>query len=195
MSQRVDLDRCSEVLDRLDAWIDGDLDATEADGIATHVDCCNSCQIAKREAEELISALRSLPEFEIPERMLQSVRGRAAQGFVSRLGEALRGSILRPMPALAAAATVVLAFVVLFPWRSPTVPEYADHEITRAAEETKLALAYVGGVARRAEIRVTERVLEEGVAAQTVRGISRSMKIIGGAATAAADMPATPLPH
>lgn len=195
MSQRADFDRCSEVLDRLDAWIDGDLDEPEAAGIAAHVDRCHPCQTAKREAEELISALRSLPEFEIPDRVLQSVHDRATPGLVSRLGEALRGSILRPVPALAAVATVILAIAVLSPWRSLTTPEYTDHEITRAAEETRLALALVGSVARRGEASIADKVLRDGVAAETVRGINRSLQIIGGAAAAAADMPATPLPH
>jgi anti-sigma factor RsiW len=195
MSQRADLDRCSEVLDRLDAWIDGDIDTSEADAIAAHVDCCQSCQTAKRDAEELIIALRSLPEFDIPDRVVRSARNRATPSLVSRAGEAWRGSIFRPMPALAAVATVVLLVVVFSPWRGPTTPQLVDHEITRATEETKLALALVGSVTRKAELSVAESILEDGVAAQTVRGINRSLQIIGGAATAAAGVPATPLPH
>jgi anti-sigma factor RsiW len=195
MSQHADVDRCSEVLDRLDAWIEGDLDTSEAAEFAAHVDCCRSCQIAKGDAEELISALRSLPEFDIPERVVQAARDRATTGLANRLGEAWRGSIIRPMPALAAVATIVLLVVVLSPWPGPTTQQPVDYEIRRATEETKLALALVENVARRAQLSVAESILENGVAAQTVRGINRSLQIIGGAATAATAVPATPQPH
>jgi anti-sigma factor RsiW len=195
MSQRADLDRCSAVLGRLDVWIDGDLDTTEAAQIAAHVESCPSCQAARRDAEELITALRSLPEFEIPERVVQSARDRAALGLVSRVREAWRGSNFRPMPVLAAVATVVLLVVVFSPWRGPSAPHLVDQEITRATEETKMALALVGSVTRKAELSIAESILEDGVAAQTVRGINRSLQIIGGAATAAAAVPATPRPH
>jgi hypothetical protein len=195
MSQRADLENCSEVRDRIEAWLDGDLDALEAANLAAHVDLCPSCQIAKREAEELISALRSLPEYGIPERVIQGVRDRTVRGPFFRLQEALQGVVLRPVPALAAVAAIVLMVVVLAPWRIPSSSQYTDHEITRAAKETKLALALVGSAARRAEASLADKVLREGVAAETVRGIDRSLKIIGGAASAAADLPATPRPH
>jgi anti-sigma factor RsiW len=195
MSQHADLDRCSDVLDRLEAWVDGDLDVAEAAEVTEHVGRCHSCRAAKREAEELVGALRSLPEYEIPDRVLRGVRARTASRPLSRLQDALRGSLFRPVPALAAAAAVVLMVVVLLPWRSPSTPEIAELEITRATEETKLALALVGSVARRGEARIAGKILGEGVAAETVRGINRSLQIIGGAVAAKADLPATPLPH
>jgi hypothetical protein len=98
---------------------------------------------------------------------------------------------------LAAAAAVVLVVVVFGPWQSPSSSDYGESEIARAAEETRLAIALVGSVARRGEASLADKVLRDGVAIETVRGINRSLQIIGEAAAsaAAADVPATPLTH
>lgn len=194
MSQRAELERCRAVLDRIEAWIDGDLDGRDVEWITAHVGECSSCRTAKREAEEMVSALRSLPDFEIPEQLIQRVRDRARPGPASRFVEVLRRPMLSPLPALATAAAVALVVAVLSPWRGPNPPQFPDHEVVRAAEETRLAVALVGSVVRRGELSVTDRILKDSSAVHTVRGVHRSLQIIGGAAAAAADLPATPLP-
>jgi hypothetical protein len=56
--------------------------------------------------------------------------------------------------------------------------------VARAAEETKLALAYVSSITRRAEFQARRKVFEDGTVSATVRGISRSLDWTGGAAGA-----------
>ena len=195
MSQRAENQRCHDTLERIEAWIDGDLDPIEAVAVESHVERCASCQAARREAQEVVSELRSLPEFPVPERVLQTVVEEARPNVWDRLADALGGSIFRPLPALAALAAFVFAIFFVAPWRGTDGPEYSKQEVDRVAAETKLALAYVGSVARRVEMRVKERVLDDGVTGETVRGVNRSLKFIGEAAAAPAGLPATPLPH
>ncbi len=189
------MSQCADVLERLDAWIDGDLDDAEAAAVKAHVDQCESCQAEQQLAETVVAELRALPEFDVPERVLQTVRKKTLSTFAERLRAFFDDLVSRPVPALAAAAAVVLIFLVLSPWSRPTEPQYTDQEVARAAAETRLALAYVGSIAQRAELRVKERVLDQGAAAQTVRGVRRSLHVIGEAGAATADLPATPRPQ
>jgi anti-sigma factor RsiW len=189
------MSQCADVLERLDAWIDGDLDDAEAAAVKAHVDQCESCQAEQQLAETVVAELRALPEFDVPERVLQTVRKKTLSTFAERLRAFFDDLVSRPVPALAVVAAVVLVFLVLSPWSRPTEPEYTDQEVARAAAETRLALAYVGRIAQRAELRVKERVLDQGAAAQTVRGVRRSLHVIGEAGAATADLPATPRPQ
>ena len=195
MSQHAEPDRCAQVLELLEAWIDGDLDEAEAAAVKAHVDQCESCRAEQQLAEAVVVELRALPEFDLPERVLQAVREKTRPTLAQRLRSFFDDLVSRPVPALAAVAAVVLVVLVLSPSPRPTEPEYTDQEVARAVAETRLALAYVGSIAQRAELLVKERVLNEGAAAQTVRGVRRSLRVIGDAGVATADLPATPRPQ
>ena len=194
MSQRVDPDRCAEILDRLDAWIDGDLEESEAAAMQAHVDGCESCRRERQQAEEVVAELRAMPEFDVPQRVLQAVHRRTRPRAMDRIHSVFEGAVRRPLPAVAALAAIVLMVVLVSPWRGQQGPQYSDEEIMRAAAETKLALAYVGSIARRAELRVKESVLDERVATKTMRSVRRSLQILGEAGSATVDPPATPQP-
>ena len=195
MSPHAEPDRCAQVLELLEAWIDGDLDEAEAAAVKAHVDQCESCRAEQQLAEAVVVELRALPEFDLPERVLQAVREKTRPTLAQRLRSFFDDLVSRPVPALAAVAAVVLVVLVLSPSPRPTEPEYTDQEVARAVAETRLALAYVGSIAQRAELRVKERVLNEGAAAQTVRGVRRSLRVITDAGVATADLPATPRPQ
>lgn len=195
MSPRADLEMCSDVLEGIEAWIDGELGAEEAARFEAHIAQCASCRTEKSEAEDLVMGLRSLPEFDVPTRVLHSVPGFARPPMWARFGATTTTSMRRPAAAAAAIAVAMLAIVLVSQWRGPSTPKYSDQEIERAALEAQLALAYVGDAVQRAELSVKEKILEDGTVIRTVRGFSRSMRIIGEAASAAAELPATPLPQ
>ena len=192
MSQQAESDRCAHVLDLLEAWIDGDLDDADAAAVRAHVEQCESCQTEQKLAETVVAELRALPEFDVPEKVLQTVRKRTRLTFAERLEIFVEPFKPRRVPALAAVAAVVVLVVVLSPWRRPPEVQYTDQEVARAVAETRVALACVANIAQRAELRVKEKVLKEGAAAQTVSGVRRSLRVIGEAGAATADLPATP---
>ncbi len=195
MSPYVEGECCADILERLDAWIDGDLDAAEAAAVKEHVDHCDSCQAERQLAEAVVAELRSMPEFDVPQRVVQRIRGKTRPTLIDRSRIFVEDHRIRPAPAFAVAAAVVLLVLVVSPWRQPTEPQYTDREVARAVAETRFALAYVGSVAQRAELRVKERVLNQGAAGKTVRGVRRSLQVIGEAGAATADLPVTPRPQ
>jgi len=184
MSRCVESFSCAEVHDRLDAWIDGDLDTAEADAFETHVEHCAVCDMERRLAEEIRTELSGFPEFDPPDRVLSAVRGATAPSVGERARGLMDGLIMRPAPAIAALALVAVLLVAVLPMRRSGIPQYTDKEVARAAEETKLALAYVSSATRRAESEVRRKIFEDGAVAATVRGISRSLEWTGSAAVA-----------
>jgi len=195
MSQFADLGSCAVVLERLDAWIDGDLDDAEAAAVKEHVDRCESCMAEQQLAMAVVAELRSMPEFDVPARVMQAVKRETRPTLVERFRAFLEDHRIHPVPAFAVISAVILIVLVVPPWRPPAEPQYTDQEVARAVAETRLALAYVGSIAQRAELRVKERILDEGAAAQTVRGVRRSLHLIGEVGAATADQPATPRPQ
>jgi len=192
MSQHAESDRCAHVLDLLEVWIDGDLDDAEAAAVKEHVDRCESCMAEQQLAMAVVAELRSMPEFDVPARVMQAVKRETRPTLVERFRAFLEDHRIHPVPAFAVISALILIVLVVPQWRPPAERQYTDQEVARAVAETRLALAYVGSVAQRAELRIKERVFNEGVAAQTLRGVRRSLQVIGEAGAATADPLATP---
>ena len=153
--------------------------------LEAHVERCPECEAERRLADEIRAGLRGLPEFDVPDRVIKAVRDQTTPTIGERARGLLDAVFARPVPAMAAVAAIVLFMLAVVPWRqSETPPRYTAEEVERAAEETKLALAYVSSITRRAELQVRRRVFEDGAVSATVRGISRSLDWTGTAAGA-----------
>ena len=185
MSRPVDV-TCADVLDRIEAWIDGDLEAGEAGVLEAHVERCAACNEERRLADEIHAGLRGLPEFDLPDRVIKAVRDETTPTIGERARGLLDAIVSRPVPAVAAVAAIVLFMLAVVPWRqSETPPRYSAEEVERAAEETKLALTYVGAIARYAERQARHKVLSDEAVSGTLRDISRSIEWTGAAVSSA----------
>ena len=185
MSRPVDV-TCADVLDRIEAWIDGDLEPKEAGVLEAHVERCPECEAERRLADEIRAGLRGLPELDVPDRVIKAVRDQTAPTIGERARGLLDTIVARPVPAVAAVAAIVLFMFAIGPLRqSETPPRYSAEEVERAAEETKLALAYVGSIARYAERQARHKVLSDDAVSGTLREISRSIKWTGAAVSSA----------
>jgi anti-sigma factor (TIGR02949 family) len=157
---------CADVLELLEAHLDGDLSRDEAAAVSAHIKGCAGCAREEALADAVRAQLRELPEFDTPPRLRAAVRwavGREAPASRRRL---------RPLLAAAAAVTLAIAIGAVWWQRSQTRPSLDDPEIARATAEARYALALVGEVGRRAAI---EELLGERVVSPTVRGIVRSL--------------------
>jgi anti-sigma factor RsiW len=175
---------CAEVRDRLDAWIDGDLEPAEAGVLEVHMECCAACDEERRLADEIRAELRGLPELDPPDRVIKVVRDETARSVGERVRQLMDSVTLRPAPAVAVLAVGVVLMLTVLPMRRSGTPQYTDQEVARAAEETMLALAYVSSVTRRAESQVRRKIFDDGAVAATVHGISRSLEWTGSLAGA-----------
>jgi len=185
MSKPVDV-TCADVLDRIEAWIDGDLEPREAGVLEAHVERCPECEAERRLADEIRAGLRGLPELDLPDRVIEAVRDQTAPTIGERARGLLDTIVARPVPAVAAVAVIVTLMVAVVPWRqSERPPRYSAEEVERATKETKLAMAYVGAIARYAERQARHKVLSDDAVSGTLREISRSIKWTGAAVSSA----------
>jgi anti-sigma factor RsiW len=125
-------------MDRLDAWIDGDLPPSEDAVFETHLFSCEPCAASERRARAIADELRSLPELKPPERLLDAVgditRHQARPAFRGT-PRAHRSWMLAAAALLAAGLSAIIATSI------PPSPDSAD--IDRAALEVRYALGVV----------------------------------------------------
>ncbi|MCU0234763.1 MAG: zf-HC2 domain-containing protein, partial [Thermoanaerobaculales bacterium] len=165
---------CAEVLDRLEALLDAEVDPGAAAELQAHLERCPSCREEWRRAGEIRAALRSLPRFEAPPRVGAALAA-AAAGVCPRRE---RRSLMRARPAMIAAALAAAAALVV--WLAPVLraprPAVSAAEARAAAGEARLALGVLATVAQRTQGRVHERVLGESGLGTTLRSVSRSLR-------------------
>jgi hypothetical protein len=90
---------------------------------------------------------------------------------------------VRPAAAVAAVAAVVLLALAVAPERRAPPPKPTAAEVERVTAETRLALAYLGSAARRAEARLKTRVAGDRAVAATMNGVSSSLRWTRGSDT------------
>lgn len=177
MLQFADRMRCRDVDDQLEALIDGDLDPEPAARVEAHIEGCGRCRAERRRAEEVRAALRGMPAFDAPPSVAGAVEAAIADGTAAREPVLARARTGWGLGAAAVAAAAALVFT-LGPQPRPRPPSPTSAEARQAVDDTRLALAVLAGVTRRAEHRVRTRVLE-GAVGTTVRDVSRSLRWVG----------------
>jgi anti-sigma factor RsiW len=171
-------DRCLWTLDRIDPYIDGDLATEEVAEIERHLADCPECRQELALARAVTSELRSLPELECPQRVVDNAAARVESvdsGFtVRKLLDWFGGrGVPRLRPAMAVMVLVIAAasvFVLSRHEQSPFNPdardaavELTDEEIELAKVDAMLAFAYLGRYSRRTGEIIKKDVLEERV--------------------------------
>ena len=64
---------CNDVADRIDAYMDGELDAADASHVSVHVETCAACRRRLDDREGLRQMLRGLPHYDAPRRVRAAV--------------------------------------------------------------------------------------------------------------------------
>ncbi len=177
---------CHDALDRLEPYVDGDLEPAEAERLERHLASCRSCAAELELARRIQVELRALPQLDCPPEIVERVRregARTAQILPFRSPARPREARL---PFRVAAAAALLAVAVgagaLFvrSQQQPRQPSAA--EVARATQEARYALAYLGKVSRQASLDVRDDVLGRRVVLPAAQSVSHSIGISFGAA-------------
>lgn len=160
--------RCQWTLDRIEPYLDGDIDAAERAAFETHCAGCAGCAREVSLAIRIRRELRSLPVFDAPldviERSSREIA--TASPNVVPLRAARRRRLV--LPALAA-AIIAVAAALWFTNERRQYDGYSVAEIERARAEMALAFGYVD---RYSDGVVREDVIEKRV----VPRIERAMR-------------------
>jgi len=167
-----DLMTCDDALDRIEPFLDGELEAAEADRLRSHLEGCRACAAELALAERIQTELRALPQPDCPPEILERV---------VRTG---RGQVVpfpaRPLRVRIAAAAALLALAVgggslFLHLQSPRDRQPSPEQVAQATREARLALAYLGRATRKAGFDVRDEVLEKRLVIPAARSVSRSL--------------------
>jgi predicted anti-sigma-YlaC factor YlaD len=170
MSQRREENGCDVLRADLEELVDGDLGPEETARLESHLKECPACREDLEMARALKEELTALPQFDAPDRLVEAVLETASRE--SRQTSAL-WFVLRPAPVLALAAALALAIALPLIWREGTTggdtgsteivesTSLADPEVQRAADEARLALAYVSRASRRVGLEIRDGAIVE----------------------------------
>ena len=182
---------CEWVQDRIDLYLDGEAGPDETVALEQHAAACTDCAAEIAFARLLTSELRSLPAHTAPagivERAEAAARAAAASSSPSlgeRVAAFLGGRLARHFdtmmrPAMAAMVLVVVAvgvFVISQRARVPTEHNgYTEAEVAAAAQQARVAFAYVGHYAQRPVQVLRRDVMAERVVPRIERAMTQSL--------------------
>lgn len=170
MSQQLDEMLCEAVLEQLEPFIDGELEAGFADRVRAHLDTCPACAREEAAARLVLTDLRALPQIDLPPEVMNHVRT-VVDGDTTRRHGFARGR--RPMAWLAAAAMAVVAVGAIT--ISSRQSNRTDADALRAAAEVQLALATIGEISQRANRLIQAKVIDHHPIPQSIRGLAHSL--------------------
>jgi len=176
---------CQQVLEHLEAYVDGDLDETRAAAVAAHLEGCAECHADRSLAEDVRRELRALPALDAPPAVLREVFRQVGEERFRPPPFRARRPAWTALARSAVAASVLAAVVAgggIFlsldrATVEPAGPDLAQadpEEVARATEEARLAFAYVAKVSRQAGLEVRED-LGESLAAASTSGLTRAL--------------------
>jgi anti-sigma factor RsiW len=158
---------CEDALDLIEPLLDDELEAPAAERLRNHLEGCPSCSREAAAARQLLTELRSLPEFDPPARVLERLQAATERSTLFSLANHRN----RKMAWLAAAAALVLAVGALTIDRRQ--PDPTDAEALRAAAEVTFAIAYVGAITQRANRAIRNEVIDHRVVPVAARALAR----------------------
>jgi hypothetical protein len=177
---------CAMVTEKLDDFVDGGLEAGEAQAVAEHLARCASCREAETGLRQLLEAARALPRERAPERdlwpaMAAELRPRPHVAWV-------RGGWPRPaaqtLSLLAAAAVVAAASSLLTLWLAGRGPEpqpvQPETGLAPAAFETGLDLAAVEAEYEQAALALRARLdsQKQRLSPETAAVVEKNLAVI-----------------
>ena len=174
---------CPWTLERIDAFLDDELDAVERARVLEHVHRCARCADELALAGRVLAELRSLPAFEAPECVVEAA-ARAANEIAPDPGARVtalprrRGGVRRAIPAVAA-ALVLAATALWFVTRQHDDRDLAragitDAQVKEATAQLALAFGYVDKYSEHAAAIVRDDVIERRVLPRVERAMRKA---------------------
>jgi anti-sigma factor RsiW len=177
MSPSFETDRCADIQQDLEAYLDGGLSTIRVHEIEGHLSDCQACLTQMHLAKEIQNELRALPELDAPAPVIQSIYDQTVRA--EEPGRSLTGWLGRwsqPVWATLAAASLVLVLGLALLNRGTSAPDQPDQAtIAQATAEARFALAQVGFATRKAGLAVRDKALRDQIVLPTQRSLAESL--------------------
>lgn len=173
----VSSDNCTWFLDRVELYVDGELDGKEREAFESHARSCAPCRRELSLAETVLEELKALPQLRCPEDVVDRA---AAAADVGSRGEdsplrrwfgwlgGYRNVSLRPAMAVMLVVIVAVTMFVLrhhdqSPFNGNDRAAYDQKEIELAKIEAEIAFAYIGKYSRRTGEIIRKDIIQDRV--------------------------------
>jgi hypothetical protein len=187
MKRQDNIISCVWVEERIDSYLDSDLDSNDFTRLEDHLGLCAHCQSEVALARSVQDGLHDLPQMACPDevrdrvlehaRAADRVRERAAAGWLSRNvrrylldapGRVRTGVAgLGMRPALTGALAVVIIVVSIIAVRiNRTVEHFSPEQVESAESVLRWTFAYMNEVGRRSGYAARDEVFQASAAAQ-----------------------------
>ena len=170
--------RCAETRERVELYLDGELDAEDLTRIRGHLERCPACAAQIQLAREIQAELRALPELDTPAPVLARILDQTVRGRRSAVDSRWWMSWPRPLwGALAAAGLALVLGLAVFSQRASS-PEPALRNpatLARATAEARYALVKTGLLTAKAGTVLREKALRDRVVVPTRHVLNQAL--------------------
>lgn len=166
MTERHSNRDCEWFDERLEAYLDGDLDRADADRVARHLQDCAACRRELALSERIRESLKSSAQPACPEEVARSLEG------IPEVGPRWK----RALPFAAGIAAALVGLALLWPGAHRS-PEPSAGEIAAARQELGIALGYIAKAGRIASRDVGSVVARNGVMAPIRDGMKLELNL------------------
>ncbi|UCF77683.1 MAG: zf-HC2 domain-containing protein [Candidatus Eiseniibacteriota bacterium] len=159
-------ERCSEMLELLESFLDGDLPSKQEALVREHLRECSACRLQAEAGRGVVNALRTLPEARCSRETLRIIEEVTARKEAR--GKTLEGWRYSPRLSLwkgvvvgAAAMALLLLLYQHFDRRPPSTPEYTSQQALEVRALARDGLVQVVGVINRSQRKAVRGFLRE----------------------------------
>jgi hypothetical protein len=171
-------DNCPWTQERIELYVDGELEGADLEKFDRHVDSCKTCSEELSLARTVANELRSLPALSCPDRVVEKAAARVgaetvetSRAWIDRLRGWFGGHFAwAPRPAMAVMLVVIVAATVFVlsqheqsPFSDRNEPSFTEKELELAKLDVQLAFAYLGKYSQRTGEIVRQDVITDRV--------------------------------
>lgn len=157
---------CGWVDERIELFVDGDLDATATARLQAHIASCARCRQELDAARQVQHQLRELPVFDCPDETVDTALRRASTpsgaGLTGWIRGAMSGVSWRPALAGVLGVLIVISLAVTLRFQR-ALDRFSPEQIEQAETALRWTFAYVNEVGRKSGYAVRDEVIGAGV--------------------------------
>ena len=176
-------DDCTKITALLDEYVDDELSSRQKKIVAAHIKKCEKCRAKLQEIIQLSAIVHTLVKEPCPDKVVER-----AMHFIAPAGRTARvrdffallkhpDNVWRFAAGLAA-ATALVVFLAIWPWRSDTtVPGdvYTEAEIAQARVDVERALGYISRAIQKTQSTLENEVVPKQVVRPLKAGLNAAL--------------------
>ncbi len=170
---------CRWTRERIDRFLDAELDGGDLMTFQGHVDVCSGCRRELARAETVLRELHSLPDLHCRDEVVDRALAAAQAAPVARHRAGRRSPAWWPFPVFrpALAGALILALVLSSLWvANRSRSDFTPADVADAEEELKWTLAYLDDIGRRSSMTAMDKAFQTGMVGPLRRAVSAAFE-------------------